>query len=500
MGHHSPHHRMQQWLIRCATLSCVLVVILACAAVSFGPLHRSLPPYTSTFGSSGACQSAAEPDHSATQATLATVVSRGPNTTICLLDPSNGLLEQHHDLPVHGDVLGYADGLLYIHERGGDDGHGVALCALTIRDGQQRWCQPGIEAPGMEFSFSRILSENGLLYLALDYFPARLARPPLTTASPGTPIPTPIPTFTPTPTAGSPSATTTLYALNESEGTIAWTVRGIERARGWNGGLVLALGQGMVYLGLQARGMNHICALQATTGRQVWCALLDQPSLEGMVVADGQVYVRASNTEPYYEASSAVEVYALDAATGEQRWFTSLPGLAGIFRPVLVATQGAVYIDVPRCHCDAYHPSSDDSNELFALSASTGSQVWSTTISTGVWTIAPTEAVLYVGTQLSGGITALRVSDGTHLWQKRLPPNLPSGFYDIIDTMVLSSQMLYVSVRYSPYGDELLAVNRPTGHTIWQDAGCKSATAPSSTRCYWDPGFPQEAITVLLPT
>jgi hypothetical protein len=49
------------------------------------------PHYTSTYGSTGFCQSAAEAGHCATQTMLATVFSTGPNTTICLLDPSNGM-------------------------------------------------------------------------------------------------------------------------------------------------------------------------------------------------------------------------------------------------------------------------------------------------------------------------------------------------------------------------------------------------------------------------
>lgn len=132
-------------------------VILLAGSLACGMYgHLPIPPYTSNFGSTGACQSAAEGNHSS-RSTLATVVSFGPNTTICMLDPNNGRLKQHVDLAVHGDVAGFANGLIYINERGGNAGHSLALCAVAIRDGRQRWCQPRIQVPVTFLSFSPFL-------------------------------------------------------------------------------------------------------------------------------------------------------------------------------------------------------------------------------------------------------------------------------------------------------------------------------------------------------
>jgi outer membrane protein assembly factor BamB len=474
----SRRFRWKRWL----TLFMAPVILLAGSLACGMGGHLPIPPYNSAFGSTGSCQSASEANH-ATGATLATVISLGPNTTICMLDPNNGLLKQHFDLAVHGDVAGYADGLIYINERGGSDGHTLALCAAGIRDGHQRWCQPRIQVPSTFLSFSPFLSENGVVYVSVRFLPTTVHR---ATSSPPSAV-TPV-----------QKRETAVYALNEADGSILWQRRSADVGYGT---LMLVLNHSMLYIGEQNlfSGTNQVCALQTSNGTLAWCFKPAEPILNGLTVAGGLLYVRTSTDDGWLQPGSNVGVYALDAATGSQRWVISLGASAtGAYHPVIVASNGAIYVNIRRCRCGAETATPDDADYLFALNASNGSRLWSTVISTGIWTLASTDTVLYVGTQLGGGMTAVRTGNGAILWHQRLPSDIPSDIYNVMDTLVHSGQTIYVSISYDP--DSLVSVNTRDGSINWQDEGCHNLLDASPfSPCYWGLGFPEPAITVLLP-
>jgi len=483
MGSCSPRRfGWKQWLTLLMAPGILLAGSLACGYVGG---HLPIPPYTSTFGSTGSCQSTAEAGHPG-RTTLATVVSVGPNTTICMLDPNNGMVKQHVDLAVHGDIAGYANGLIYINERGGNDGHSLALCAVAIRDGQQRWCQPRIQVPSTFWSFSPFLSENGVVYVSVRFLPTTVPRP---TSSP------------PSSVISVQKRETAVYALNEADGSILWQHRSADPGYGI---LMLALGHNMLYAGEQNlfSGTNRVCALRTSNGTQTWCFKPAEPILNGLAIVDGLLYMRTSTDDGWLQPGSNVGVYALDAATGSQRWVISLGASAtGAYHPLIVAFNGAVYVNIRRCRCGAEAPTQDDADYLFALNASNGSQLWSTVISTGIWTAAPTDAILYVGTDLGGGMTAVRTGNGAILWHQRLPGDTSSSTYNTMDTLVLSDHTIYVSIQDSSYdADALVSINAQNGSTNWQDEGCdNSSNALSFSSCYWYRGFPEPAITVLLP-
>lgn len=109
-------------------LACLFaLVLLAGSGLACG--QGKLVPYLNTFGSTGQCRAVEAVGKRAKEATLATTISAGPNSTICILRASDGILIRHYGLIIHGDVVGQAHGRLYLNERGGDDGHLIGLCA-----------------------------------------------------------------------------------------------------------------------------------------------------------------------------------------------------------------------------------------------------------------------------------------------------------------------------------------------------------------------------------
>src|SRR5260370_33176534 len=98
MGSCSPRRfGWKQWLTLLMAPGILLAGSLACGYVGG---HLPIPPYTSTFGSTGSCQSTAEAGHPG-RTTPAPVVSVGPNTKICILEPIHDRATQQIDPAVH---------------------------------------------------------------------------------------------------------------------------------------------------------------------------------------------------------------------------------------------------------------------------------------------------------------------------------------------------------------------------------------------------------------
>ncbi|GHO57685.1 PQQ-binding-like beta-propeller repeat protein [Ktedonobacter robiniae] len=372
----------KRWFGFCAALGLMLVGSLAC-----GPaFNRGVPPppYDAAFGSSGDYQSTTL-DRAATSEVLTMVVSNGPNITLCDLNPLNGLLRGHTDLSLHGSPIGYADGLLYVNERGGSDGHSLALCAVDISHGQVRWCQSqiqgalqGVFEPSY---FSLILGANGIIYMSIFFriiYPIKHINTPTTLTSAATVTPGPLAPTSPVATASPADSRpySVLYAFNEANGRIVWQYSlGHLYFENLAPPLLLKLGQGMLYTEVQGSDDHtRICAIRARDGKQTWCQAFAHPILDGITLGYGTLYARTSDDEFYLSPGDDTDVYALDAANGALRWSVSLgPSTTGSYAPLIEVAGNRVYVNRRRCECDSAHPSSDDADYLFAFNASSGS-------------------------------------------------------------------------------------------------------------------------------
>ena len=138
-----------------------------------------------------------------------------------------------------------------------------------------------------------------------------------------------------------------LRALDASDGKLRW--------KAYTGGAIFhppAVWQGRVYLG-SADG--HVYAFEAATGRLVWRfraaptrrwipvfskLISTWPVAGGVVVDDGVVYAAAGIA--HYDGT---HVYALNAVTGEVKWYNDTSGKLSQQTSSGISLQGSLYID-----------------------------------------------------------------------------------------------------------------------------------------------------------
>jgi outer membrane protein assembly factor BamB len=152
-----------------------------------------------------------------------------------------------------------------------------------------------------------------------------------------------------------------LFAVDTVTGKMKWSARSV----GLPGTFVAtkpAVTGGVVIAPMG----NTVVAFQLATGKEIWRG----PKTEqgASVAADsGTVYVLAEDNN----------FYALDAATGRQKWKVAFVRGSGPCESVPVVRDGVVYVtgSVLLKAADAYQPASYY-RHLFALDANTGNELW----------------------------------------------------------------------------------------------------------------------------
>ncbi|MFC0842817.1 PQQ-binding-like beta-propeller repeat protein [Streptomyces noboritoensis] len=157
---------------------------------------------------------------------------------------------------------------------------------------------------------------------------------------------------------------------------------------GSNYGTPLVFGGAVYVSGREA----FLYALDAATGRQRWkfSTVEDAEAPSSLAMSGGLVY-----------ACGGKRLYAVDMATGEQRW--SFPTSEKVYSPA--ATDGLVYVS-----SDAY---------LYAVNAADGKQRWKFRTDATAFRAAPTVAdgVVYVGRISDGMLCALDAGTGEQRWK-----------------------------------------------------------------------------------
>lgn len=446
----------KDWFILAIAVSILLGGSLAC-----GMGGRAMPYTTSApYISQHYCTATPTPEQHRMQKTLTTVVGND----ICLLNASDGTLHSHIRLNQFYGVTGYAHGLLYfmhnLPQANNSSSVTQELCAASIVNGKQRWCQSQVT----KRIGSPTLSAHGVVYFKAE-----------------------------------DSQGLSVMALSEANGHVLWNYP----AHGSTPGL-LALHDNVLYTDTyqdtnsstndSSTAIYRLCALRASTGKELWCFKSPEGAVDNVTV-DGLVYVRTSTSAEKYTTPGNTAVYALSPATGSVVWKKSL-GLSQTseYHPLIVASHGLVYVNIMQCHCAA----SDTSDDLIALRVSDGSQAWSQTISAPIWTFATTNTTLYVGASAGEGVLALRPGDGSLIWQHKITDPDPSSSLveNIVYTIVVDNQAIYV-LGFYPYST-ITALDKRTGKARWQDGGCShwsvtttiTATPSSLTPlspgvCYW---------------
>jgi eukaryotic-like serine/threonine-protein kinase len=151
-----------------------------------------------------------------------------------------------------------------------------------------------------------------------------------------------------------------IYALNAATGDKIWNYT--------TGGSVLdpAVVGGVVYISSAALKSNNVYAFNATDGNELWTYHISNYQNWGIsspAVANGAVYVASSGSNASFDAIN--NVYALNAGNGDQLWnYTNeWPGTIIWSSPAIAG--GAVYVS-----CNG------NPGLLYALNVTNGIQLW----------------------------------------------------------------------------------------------------------------------------
>jgi outer membrane protein assembly factor BamB/subtilisin family serine protease len=197
-----------------------------------------------------------------------------------------------------------------------------------------------------------------------------------------------------------------------------------------------------------------VIALDSKSGKEQWAIRLGSTNSSSPTIDGNTVYLSGGQDG---------KIYALDLKTGTIKWASAIGGMAIYESPVIY--QGTLFV------------SSDltDNAHLYALNPETGDRLW------GVKLGAPTyfgpsigNGFIYVGSYDNQTIRALRVEDGTEIWQKKISSE------GIASKPVFDNGVLYFTgINFNTQAGSLYAVDAATGAEKWKVSGIGDTQAGS---------------------
>jgi outer membrane protein assembly factor BamB len=432
----------------CASIFCVIVIFVGTVWCGNGATSA----YNSSFTTSPNQCRGTNTAPLAGERVLSVAVIDGPNITLCHLRASDGTLLRYFNLTIHGDIIGHADGLLYINERGGTNGTSLALCAVQIDNGVTRWCQRQVTEG------KSITASNGTVYAN-----------------------------------ASSSQTAALFAIQETTGQVIWH-RQMQPGPDDVPTQIL-IEQGQLYVPIyqapqasatatstasaltnQTGSTGSLCAFLVTSGQQNWCHAFPGEIIEKLAMDDSAVYVQ---TVSALGGQNGL-LYALDAASGNMQWHQSFTWDSG--PGSLVAAQGTLVLGLSEGDQPA-------KGKLLALDTKDGHFLWQRSLGDGLVSISLASSRIYLVTSFAS-FQAFNLADGTDAWSNT-SLHLSQNGYIQIASMLAGPTTAYVAISSSNANAlNVMAVDASNGKSQWSDPGCDSSSTPSATgagatRCYW---------------
>lgn len=325
------------------------------------------------------------------------------------------------------ELLGVSQGIVYVYPiiQTGDGGEHNVVYALSAKDGSLLWSFDQNPQAVQEFiDFFKIV--EGVIYISLDqYSPGGNFVAYLTcalNASNGSESWCVSNALTRTLVQGVLYATnglgnsTSLIALRASDGSQLWSYAG-------------TFYQIFAYPNTVFAGGSSICALNSSDGTQRWCSSANAYYFR---VQGGVIYT--------WQYPYGIQAYS--ATTGTLLWTNQTASIIGL-------GQGIAYLLTSNYHVEG-------------INATNGSLLWNyNTVHSGTAYFAPIDGVIYYNT--SHGLRALSASTGTLLWSHFAATNVNLSFQSD------SSAIAYiVSNNTTTNSFTLNAYNSSNGILLWK--------------------------------
>jgi outer membrane protein assembly factor BamB len=249
----------------------------------------------------------------------------------------------------------------------------------------------------------------------------------------------------------SPTIIVTAYGLKENETatpTTLWTNDTTATDKIIAGPLQVG---DVVYIGAAD---NHLSALDAATGQELWRFPTDGPVWATPTYYEGVLYVTSLDKH----------LYALDAETGDEIWQAELEGAVSA-QAIVNPAENLVYVG-------AYD------NALHALNMDTGAEEWQAEATNWIWSApALADDKLYFADS-SAQVFAVDAASGEAIWQVAINAmNESAGVAGRVEidgaiqaSPVVADGVVYIAAEGNRNTKEglLVALDAETGAEIWQ--------------------------------
>jgi outer membrane protein assembly factor BamB len=229
-----------------------------------------------------------------------------------------------------------------------------------------------------------------------------------------------------------------------------------------------SLSRGLLLAGSDA---GLLYALNAETGALVWSHPLWNMAMVNPLVVGDTVYATTGN--PYYNFAQTLRfasgeratrgpglngLYALDLATGAERWHLFTPGEN---MPTPVISEGVVYF-------------ASGDGFAYAVDATSGKLRWKVDVQgiDGMSSPLLVGGHLFFGASHPDVFVALDTGEGALLWKRTFAAATPAGFGGataaLADGNVVVEEVVKTGDAKAPAANRLFALDPATGKSVWE--------------------------------
>ena len=133
-------------------------------------------------------------------------------------------------------------------------------------------------------------------------------------------------------------------------------------------------------------GSGAVYAVDAATGEERWHVSMDNAVTAEIAIADSIIYVISDTNHTQGDVVTMHQTLrALDVVTGQEVWTFTMPGVASALMTAPTVYDGIVYVS-------RSYSADAGTGAIYALDAKTGQQIWTQTTSDGLWNPEPAVA------------------------------------------------------------------------------------------------------------